>query len=178
MKLTVLVDNNTLIDRYFYGEPGASYFIEDEGNKILFDVGYSNVFIKNAQKLNIDLLNLDFVVLSHGHLDHTWGLDPLIRLYTEAIIENLNHKKPIIIAHPLTFYSKKINGLNEIGSIISEVKLSKHFNIKLSKEPVWLTKKLVFLGEIERKNNFEAKIPIGKIVINNSENDDYFCFSL
>ncbi len=173
MKLTVLVDNNTLIDRYFYGEPGASYFIEDEGKKILFDVGYSDVFIKNAQKLNIDLLNLDFVVLSHGHLDHTWGLDPLIRLYTEAIIENLNHKNPIIIAHPLTFYTKKINGLNEIGSIISEVKLSKHFNIKLSKEPVWLTKKLVFLGEIKRKNDFEAKIPIGKIVINNSENDDY-----
>jgi 7,8-dihydropterin-6-yl-methyl-4-(beta-D-ribofuranosyl)aminobenzene 5'-phosphate synthase len=109
MKLTVLVDNNTLIDRYFYGEPGVSYFIEDEGNKILFDLGYSDVFIKNAQKLNIDLLNLDFVVLSHGHLDHTWGLDPLIRLYTEAIIENLNHKNPIIIAHPLTFYSKKSN---------------------------------------------------------------------
>ena len=173
MKLTVLVDNNTLIDRYFYGEPGVSYFIEYEDKKILFDVGYSDVFIKNAQKLNIDLLNLDFVVLSHGHLDHTWGLDPLIRLYTEAIIENLNHKKPIIIAHPLTFYTKKINGLNEIGSIISEVKLSKHFNIKLSKEPVWLTKKLVFLGEIERKNDFEAKISIGKIVINNSENDDY-----
>ena len=173
MKLTVLVDNNTLIDRYFYGEPGASYFIEDEGKKILFDVGYSDVFIKNAQKLNIDLLNLDFVVLSHGHLDHTWGLDPLIRLYTEAIIENLNHKNPIIIAHPLIFYTKKNNGLNEIGSIISEVKLSKHFNIKLSKEPVWLTKKLVFLGEIERKNDFEVKIPIGKIVINNSENDDY-----
>ncbi|MCK4407240.1 MAG: MBL fold metallo-hydrolase, partial [Bacteroidales bacterium] len=105
--------------------------------------------------------------------DHTWGLDPLIRLYTEAIIENLNHKNPIIIAHPLIFYTKKNNGLNEIGSIISEVKLSKHFNIKLSKEPVWLTKKLVFLGEIERKNDFEVKIPIGKIVINNSENDDY-----
>ncbi len=173
MKLTVLVDNNTLIDRYFYGEPGASYFIEDEDKKILFDVGYSDVFIKNAQKLNIDLLNLDFVVLSHGHLDHTWGLDPLIRLYTEAIIENLSHKMPTIIAHPLTFYTKKTDGLNEIGSIISEVKLSKHFNIKLSKEPVWLTKKLVFLGEIERKYDFEAKIPIGKIEKNNSENDDY-----
>ncbi len=27
MKLTVLVDNNTFIDRYFYGEPGVSYYI-------------------------------------------------------------------------------------------------------------------------------------------------------
>ena len=89
MKLTVLVDNNTLIDRYFYGEPGISYFIADEDKRILFDVGYSDAFIKNAQKMNIDLLNTDFLVLSHGHLDHTWGLEPLIRLYTEAIIEKM-----------------------------------------------------------------------------------------
>ena len=173
MELTVLIDNNTLIDRYFYGEPGVSYFIEDEGKRILFDVGYSDVFIKNAQKMNIDLLNVDFLVLSHGHLDHTWGLNPLIRLYTEAIIEKINHKKPTLVAHPLTFLTKKINGLNEIGSIISEEKLSRHFNIKLSKDPVWLTEKLVFLGEIERKNDFEAKRSIGKIVKDSFENDDY-----
>ncbi len=173
MELTVLVDNNTLIDRYFYGEPGVSYFIEDEGERILFDVGYSDVFIKNAQKMNIDLLNIDFLVLSHGHLDHTWGLVPLIKLYTEAIIEKINHKKPTIVAHPLTFLTKKINGLDEIGSIISEEKLSRHFNIKLSKDPVWLTEKLVFLGEMERKNDFEAKRSIGKTVKDNFENDDY-----
>jgi 7,8-dihydropterin-6-yl-methyl-4-(beta-D-ribofuranosyl)aminobenzene 5'-phosphate synthase len=173
MKLTVLVDNNTLIDRYFYGEPGVSYFIEDEGKRILFDVGYSDVFIKNAQKMNINLLNIDFLALSHGHLDHTWGLDPLIRLYTEAIIENISHKNPMLVAHPLTFLTKKIDGLDEIGSIISEDKLSKHFKLKLSKDPVWLTEKIVFLGEIERKNDFEAKRPIGKIVKDDFGYDDY-----
>ena len=173
MKLTVLVDNNTLIDRYFYGEPGVSYFIEDEGKRILFDVGYSDVFIKNAQKMNINLLNIDFLALSHGHLDHTWGLDPLIRLYTEAIIENINHKNPLLVAHPLTFLTKKSDSLDEIGSIISEDKLSKHFKLKLSKDPVWLTEKIVFLGEIERKNDFEAKMPIGKIVKDDFGYDDY-----
>ena len=173
MKLTVLVDNNTLIDRYFYGEPGVSYFIEDEGQRILFDLGYSDVFIRNAQKMNINLLDMDFMVLSHGHLDHTWGLDPLIRLYTEAIIEEIDHKKPTLIAHPLTLLTKTLNGLEEIGSTISEEKLSKHFQIKLSQEPVWLTKRLVFLGEIERKNDFEAKKPIGKVVKDNLEEDDY-----
>jgi len=173
MKLTVLLDNNTLIDRYLYGEPGVSYLIEDEGKRILFDVGYSDAFIKNAQKMNIDLLDIDFLVLSHGHLDHTWGLDPLIRLYTEAIIEEIDYKKPTLVAHPLTFLTKTLNGLGEIGSTISETKLSKHFQIKLSKEPVWLTEKLVFLGEIERKNDFEAKGPIGKIVKDNFEEDDY-----
>jgi 7,8-dihydropterin-6-yl-methyl-4-(beta-D-ribofuranosyl)aminobenzene 5'-phosphate synthase len=48
MKLTVLVDNNTFIDRYFLGEPAVSYYIEDEDDKILFDTGYSDVFISNA----------------------------------------------------------------------------------------------------------------------------------
>jgi 7,8-dihydropterin-6-yl-methyl-4-(beta-D-ribofuranosyl)aminobenzene 5'-phosphate synthase len=173
MKLTILVDNNTLIDRYFYAEPGVSYFIEDEGKRILFDVGYSDVFIRNAQKMNINLLDMDFVVLSHGHLDHTWGLDPLIRLYTEAKIEEIDHKKPTLIAHPLTLLTKTLNGLEEIGSTLSEEKLSQHFQVKLSKEPVWLTERLVFLGEIERKNDFEAKKPIGKIITDDLEEDDY-----
>ena len=61
MKLTVLIDNNTLIDRYFLGEPGVSYLIEDEGKKILFDVGYSNAFIINAQKMAASLLDLDLL---------------------------------------------------------------------------------------------------------------------
>jgi 7,8-dihydropterin-6-yl-methyl-4-(beta-D-ribofuranosyl)aminobenzene 5'-phosphate synthase len=173
MKLTVLVDNNTLIDRYFYGEPGLSYFIQDEGKRILFDVGYSDVFVKNAQKMNINLLDLDFLVLSHGHLDHTWGLDPLIRLHTEAIIEEIDHKKPTLVAHPLTLLTKTLDGLEEIGSTISEKKSSRHFQIRLSQDPVWLTDKLVFLGEIRRKNDFEAKKPIGKIVKENLQEDDY-----
>jgi hypothetical protein len=63
--------------------------------------------------------------------------------------------------------------LGEIGSLISEKKLSEHFKLKSSKDPVWLTEKLVFLGEIERKNDFEAKSPIGKIVKPNFEEDDY-----
>jgi 7,8-dihydropterin-6-yl-methyl-4-(beta-D-ribofuranosyl)aminobenzene 5'-phosphate synthase len=43
----------------------------------------------------------------------------------------------------------------------------------LSKDPVWLTERLVFLGEIERKNDFEARSPIGKIVQDGLEEDDY-----
>ena len=67
MKLTVLVDNNTLTDHYFLGEPGVSYYIEIEDRKVLFDCGYSDIFIKNAVRMGIDLLDIDTVVLSHGH---------------------------------------------------------------------------------------------------------------
>ncbi len=173
MRLTVLVDNHTLIDRYFYGEPGVCYFIEEKDNKILFDVGYSDAFIRNAQKMNIDLLNVSFLVLSHGHLDHTWGLVPLIKFYTESVIEKINYYKPTLVAHPFTFFPRTVDGLGEIGSIISEEEASKHFQMQLSKAPVWLTERVVFLGQIERKNDFEAKIPIGQISRYSVTEDDY-----
>ena len=50
MKLTVLMDNNTYIDRYYLGEPAFSMYIEDGAEKILFDTGYSDVFMKNAKR--------------------------------------------------------------------------------------------------------------------------------
>ena len=91
MKLTVLLDNNTFIDQYYLGEPGVSYFIEVDGKKVLFDVGYSDAFLTNAQKAGIDLADIDFVILSHGHLDHTRGLPYLIK-YIEANKNKENQK--------------------------------------------------------------------------------------
>lgn len=87
MQITVLVDNNTIIDRYLLGEPGVSFFIREGGKNILFDVGYSDIFISNARKLGISLYDLNYVSISHGHIDHTWGLEPMIRMYSEAKIE-------------------------------------------------------------------------------------------
>ena len=74
MKLKVLEDNNTFIDMYYLGEPAVSYYIEDGEDKILFDVGYSDAFLVNAEKMSIDIDNINKVVISHGHDDHTGGL--------------------------------------------------------------------------------------------------------
>jgi 7,8-dihydropterin-6-yl-methyl-4-(beta-D-ribofuranosyl)aminobenzene 5'-phosphate synthase len=173
MKLTVLIDNNTLIDRYFLGEPGVSYLVEDEGRKVLFDVGYSDAFITNARKLSVDLLDVDFVVLSHGHLDHTWGLIPLIRLHMEGMIEKLPVNKPTLVTHPLTLSSRTLGDLPQIGSLLSEDELSGYFDVELTREPVNLTERLVFLGEIERTNEFEAQNPIGRTLDSGVEKDDF-----
>ncbi len=173
MKLTVLIDNNTFIDRYFLGEPGVSYLIQDGNRQVLFDVGYSNAFIINSQKMNLDLLQSDFLILSHGHIDHTGGLDPLLKIYTEAKIESVPYKNPTLIAHPNVFETKTIDGLNEIGCIISKPKLNQHFKINLTKDPFWLSEKLVFLGEIERSNDFENKEPIGKVHSKDGIKDDF-----
>lgn len=172
MKIHVLVDNNTLIDRYFTGEPGVSYYIEDENINILFDAGYSDIFIKNAMKKQLNLYNLDYIVISHGHIDHTWGLVPLIRMHTEAIIEGIDYKKPKFISHPEALNYKSY-GNEEIGSLLSKEKIGMHYELHLTKKPYWLTDKIVFLGEIERKNNFESKEPVGTYDENGVSNPDY-----
>lgn len=173
MKLTVLLDNNTLIDRYFLGEPGVSYLIEDGGTKTLFDVGYSDAFITNARRMAIDLLDIDYVVLSHNHVDHTWGLVPLLRLFAEARIEGAREKKPRLVTHPLTLAPRRRKHFGKIGSLLQEDELGRFFELELSREPVHLTKRLVFLGEIQRVTEFEAKKPIGKIVVDGKERDDF-----
>ncbi len=173
MQLTVLMDNNTLIDRYFLGEPGLSFFIEENGTRLLFDTGYSDAYMINAHKMQVNLLNLDYLILSHGHLDHTWGIEPLIKSYTEANIENIDHKKPILVTHPLTFAPKTFAGVGDIGMLYSSKDLSRHFQIQSSTDPIWLTDKLVYLGQIERTNDFEGKISIGKVSINGHQEADY-----
>jgi 7,8-dihydropterin-6-yl-methyl-4-(beta-D-ribofuranosyl)aminobenzene 5'-phosphate synthase len=55
-------------------EHGFSVFVEVDGRKILFDTGQSGAFVKNAEKLGIALEEVDAVVLSHGHYDHSGGL--------------------------------------------------------------------------------------------------------
>lgn len=164
MQISVLVDNNTLIDRYFRGEPGVSLFILDGDARILFDAGYSGLFLENARKMDIDLRRLDWVALSHGHLDHTWGLDPLMRLFAEAAFEGRTVKAPTLLAHPDVLRSRRMGALPEIGSALTEEKLSRHFPLRFSREPVWLTERLVFLGEIPRLFEFEAAGPLGEVV--------------
>jgi len=146
MRITVLVDNNTLIDRYFCGEPGVSYLIECEGAKILFDLGYSDLFIRNARSMGFNLLDVDFIVFSHGHLDHSWGLARLLRMYTEANLEGRDKKKPTLVAHPHAFLPRFLSGIGQIGVSIDPRRLEGIIDIHLSPEPVWLTKRLVFLG--------------------------------
>ena len=55
-------------------EHGLSFYIEAGGRKILADTGASGAFLTNAEKLGIDLSQVDTVIVSHGHYDHAGGL--------------------------------------------------------------------------------------------------------
>lgn len=164
LKLKVLVDNNTYIDQYYCGEPAVSYYIEDEGNSLLLDVGYSNLFLKNLNGLGIDLKIIKTIVISHGHDDHTRGL----KYYFEK-----EHKNNIsIIAHPDAFNEKKIDDL-KICSPILKGELEEKCNLILSKEPIKISENITFLGEIPKMNNFENRKIIGKQIIGGDLRDDY-----
>ena len=171
MRLTVLLDNNTFIDQYYLGEPGVSFFIEIDGKKVLFDVGYSDAFLTNALKAGIELKDIDFIILSHGHLDHTWGLPHLIQYIQEKNIKNA--KKATLLTSPATFTSRKIKKSREIGPNMTADSLSEFFELTLSASPVFITENLVYIGEIPRVTSFEADKPLGKIVSGQDEKPDF-----
>lgn len=83
MKITTLMDN-VAYGRGIRAEHGLSVLIETGGSKILFDTGQSDAFLSNATVLGVDLASVDAVVLSHGHYDHTGGLEAFFRINPNA----------------------------------------------------------------------------------------------
>jgi 7,8-dihydropterin-6-yl-methyl-4-(beta-D-ribofuranosyl)aminobenzene 5'-phosphate synthase len=172
LKVTVLVDNNTLIDRYFLGEPSLSLFVEADGKRVLFDAGYSDLFLRNASRMGIELLTLDSLVFSHGHLDHTGGFPHLLRHFTEASIEGASHTLPDLIAHPYALYPRPKPPIPNIGSLITEEEAGLHLPVRTIRTPFWLTRDLVFLGEIPRDMAFEETDPgLRRIIFPDGRNE-------
>lgn len=73
MNITSLLENTTAHSDVAV-EHGLSLYIETEQHKLLFDMGQTNLFAKNAVVLGVDLSSVDIAVLSHGHYDHGGGL--------------------------------------------------------------------------------------------------------
>ena len=113
--------------------------------------------------MGISLRDLDFLILSHGHIDHTGGLAALARYLAGAIPEGKQSRLPRLIAHPRCFWQKEKDGMKN-GSSMSEDEARRQFPTSLSAKPVWITDDLVFLGEIPRRFAFEKGDP-GKRMI-------------
>ena len=100
MKWTVLSDNRTQ-NPSLETEHGLSILLETEHRRILLDTGASDVFIRNAERLNIDLSIVDYVFISHGHSDHAGGLRHLMKI---------NDKAQVVVSPDAVsgkFYSKR-----------------------------------------------------------------------
>lgn len=158
MRIKVLVDNNTFIDRYYYGEPALSFYIEDSNTKILFDTGYSNIVLTNSKKMNIDLKKIDYLIISHGHNDHTGGLKYL----NDGYLSNVK-----LVSHKDAFI-KRFNDNIDIGSPISldNLKIKEYID---GTNGYKITENLFFLGQIPRTFEYENNI-IGNL--NNGDPDN------
>jgi len=143
MKIYILTENTA--GGHFLAEHGLSYMIEIDDQKILFDTGHSDVFLKNALRMGIDIeKEIDTIVLSHGHWDHGNGL------------KYLENKR--LITHPAAFIRRfRKKDLSSIGLAFTKEEVKNKFDLVESREPFRITDHLFFLGEIPRKNNFEAQ---------------------
>ncbi len=108
MRLVFLTDNNA-IDSSFESEHGLSVYLEKDKQTFLFDTGASDVFVRNAYKLNIDLSTVDYLFISHAHYDHIGGLQAFL---------DINHQAKIVVskyALNRKLFSKRTT-LREIGN--------------------------------------------------------------
>jgi 7,8-dihydropterin-6-yl-methyl-4-(beta-D-ribofuranosyl)aminobenzene 5'-phosphate synthase len=66
---------------------GFSALVEYGGKRVLFDTGNdAQLFAQNVKAAAVDLKKLDFVVISHRHLDHTAGLKHLLSVNPDVKI--------------------------------------------------------------------------------------------
>lgn len=141
-KLTVLV-NNTVYLPGLQAEHGWSVLIETTNGSLLFDLGQSDLFQKNAAVLGCDLEKVDKVVLSHGHYDHTGGLNSFLSL----------NPGTTVFAHPTVFNTRFSI---EPGKIIRETSISAHTpkcrdKFCLNSEPTQVFCDVFITGEIARQ---------------------------
>lgn len=107
MRITSIIENTS--NKGLPVEHGLSLYIEkEEGQKILFDMGQSDLFANNAAALSLSIADIDVAVVSHGHYDHGGGLGTFLETNNKAKV--YIHKDAF-----LPHYSLRENGLRYIG---------------------------------------------------------------
>lgn len=144
MIIKTLIEN-TSISKDFCSEHGLSLYIEMQDHKILFDTGASELFLQNAKKLNINIADIDYLIISHGHYDHGGGLKTFL---------NENKKATVFLNHLAfeKYYSLRENDNLEFIGLDESLKQNKQ--IKL------ISDKFIINDGIEIFSNIAQKEPL------------------
>lgn len=159
MKVTALIEDTTK-NPDLYAEKGLSFHIQRDNDNILFDTGITGKFVDNANKLGIDLTNVDVTAISHGHFDHSGGLHRFMELNKESKVylrtrsdEEHYFKGFAIIKRYIGMdkavfsdYVDRINIINEFKEIANDVYLLNDIKLKY---PIPAGSKYLYMG----KNN-------------------------
>jgi 7,8-dihydropterin-6-yl-methyl-4-(beta-D-ribofuranosyl)aminobenzene 5'-phosphate synthase len=156
------ISRNTVV-----AEHGLSMLLRvsrgNESHSILFDTGYTEIGVPhNLKELEIDLSGIEAIVLSHGHMDHTGALYP--------ILKKLSRPMPLVV-HPWGFHSPRLlkwpdGRIDRFPDTLVKEDLKKQgCEILESQEPVSLAGGMILVtGEIERTTPFEKGFPLAKII--------------
>lgn len=150
MKITIISDN--YVDAAcLIAEHGFACLIETGSKKILFDTGQGSTLLNNMRHLNIRK-NIDMLIFSHGHYDHTGGL-------TEFFHELLEYTKDVYASEYIfDKHKKKMNGGNYgyIGVPGEQAYIEKHYNLHYNKEMTEISEGIFLSGPIKRYEEFDA----------------------
>jgi 7,8-dihydropterin-6-yl-methyl-4-(beta-D-ribofuranosyl)aminobenzene 5'-phosphate synthase len=149
-RITVVVEN-TSPDGSLLAQHGLAVWIELGGRRVLFDTGQAGALVGNAYRLSVPLRQLDALVLSHGHYDHTGG-----------VAEVLRPARPTpIYAHPAAlepkFARNRDGSAREIGIPYDSLRMIRNqrkFFVKTDK-PARSIDGLTVTGPIPRTTDFE-----------------------
>ncbi|MFO7738325.1 MAG: MBL fold metallo-hydrolase [Desulfatiglandaceae bacterium] len=136
----------------------VTVFEGEDSHKILFDTGYSQTGVPhNLTQLEVDLGEIEALVLSHGHMDHTGSL--------YEVLDRI--EKPIpLVTHPDAFFSPRYFGLDDGRKLLFPQPLTrtklKEREVELmeNRAPTLIADDMIMVtGEVERVTTFEKGLP-------------------
>ncbi|MBT8332845.1 MAG: MBL fold metallo-hydrolase [Desulfobacterales bacterium] len=150
-RITTLADN-TAGKPHIIGEWGFCALIETKEKTVLLDSGAGVGVLHNAKQLEIDLQNIDVIVLSHAHYDHTGGI--------QKVLKKIG--KDVDVIAPLDLWAEKYNikdGIEKaryIGVPYTQAALeSLGAKFNMTPDPVQLTENIITTGEVGIFTDFE-----------------------
>jgi 7,8-dihydropterin-6-yl-methyl-4-(beta-D-ribofuranosyl)aminobenzene 5'-phosphate synthase len=150
IKITTLSENTAGLPGYL-AEWGLSMLIEADNTKILFDTGAGASTVHNAELMDIEFKDIDRIVISHGHYDHTGGL--------REVLQKIG--RPVeIIAHPDIWsskYGRIRKGPEHFAGLPFRRELLENLGARfnLTEKPVRLADHFLTTGEIPMVTDYE-----------------------
>jgi 7,8-dihydropterin-6-yl-methyl-4-(beta-D-ribofuranosyl)aminobenzene 5'-phosphate synthase len=144
-RVSILCENSVAEPYGIIGEHGFSAFVETADLNFLFDTGQGKVLMNNCFVMDKNLSSIKFLVLSHGHYDHTLGLpDVLLK------------KNPLdVYCHPDVF-AKRYWAYDDSKSKFVGIPFRREYleslgaNFKFVREFMELGKGIYLSGEVPR----------------------------
>ncbi len=151
IKITTLIENHIEIEGKLLTEHGLSILIETENGILLMDTGKSDQLIDNARALKAPIDQIDHIVLSHSHYDHTGGLESLLKIINkppQIWISEFFFREKFKINHEEKKYIGSPFGLAEFESFDAKPQ-------QVSAGIIEIMKDVYIISGFDRKDKYE-----------------------